>query len=377
MRKKMVIPCILALIGLAVTLPTFTSYATEDTGRYIMTETIPAKVSEYAQDIFAHLNGNDVHAIGLSVSPEDLSLSLGIKVNMISTEDYSKYYFPVLNGNDIVATLIVNDIDNSLSFTLLQDEITESLNHFNVSKDTPANIIVTNTAAYAVNETDTVTLGESPYATDETRQTDMEHLQIAPLSNETVSTIMIGSDNVYDVSMGTESNAYAIYGKSCDNLPCVTHNPSIGIGSCWAASAGSIIAYMKEGSSATVSDGEYWRDLILESTLDGNLTNAKKYINMYGTRTQSLNPKALSWSQVKAQILEKDNPCYMSLTSSSSSFGHATVLCGYDYDNTSTKYNRMYIMDPNEPDWFITSYGSTYESSYGYTFKWTNALISK
>ena len=30
---------------------------------------------------------------------------------------------------------------------------------------------------------------------------------------------------------------------------------------------------------------------------------------------------------------------------------------GYDYDNTSTKYNSMYLMDPNEPDWFITSYG--------------------
>lgn len=377
MKNKMVIPCILAVIGFTCSLPTFTSHATEDTGRYIITEAIPNEVSDYAQDIFAHLNGNDVHAIGLTVSPEDLMLSLGFKVHMITTENYSKYYFPVLNGDDIVATLIINDIDNTLSFTMLQDDITKSMNELKVSETSPVNIILTNTAAYAVNDSNTVTLGESGYATDETRQKDMEQLQIAPLANESTSTILIDSDNIYDVSMGTGSNAYAIYGKSCDNLPCVRHNPNIGIGTCWAASAGSIIAYMKEGTSVTISDGEYWRDVILDQSIGGTVLKAKEYINLYGTRKQSLNSKALTWAQVKSQILEKDNPCYMSLVATDTDEGHATVLCGYDYDNTSTKYNRMYIMDPNSTKWHLTTYGSTFTASYPVTYKWTNTLMSK
>lgn len=58
MKNKMVIPCILAVIGFTCSLPTFTSHATEDTGRYIITEAIPNEVSDYAQDIFAHLNGS-------------------------------------------------------------------------------------------------------------------------------------------------------------------------------------------------------------------------------------------------------------------------------------------------------------------------------
>lgn len=67
----------------------------------------------------------------------------------------------------------------------------------------------------------------------------------------------------------------------------------------------------------------------------------------------------------------------MSLVATDTDEGHATVLCGYDYDNTSTKYNRMYIMDPNLPDWIITSHSSTFTTPYSVTFKWTNTLMSK
>ena len=83
----------------------------------------------------------------------------------------------------------------------------------------------------------------------------------------------------------------------------------------------------------------------------------------------------LSWSALKKQILSKDNPCYMRLKNTATSKYHATVLVGYDYNNSDDSDYRMYIMDPNiTTGWVKTSYGSTYTTSYGSVYSWVATL---
>lgn len=67
---------------------------------------------------------------------------------------------------------------------------------------------------------------------------------------------------------------------------------------------------------------------------------------------------------VKEQILSKDNPCYMRLHNSATGGYHATALIGYDYESSNDSNHRMYIMDPNVSSRVITSFGSTYATSY-------------
>lgn len=357
--------------GLSLTAFSFGAFA-DESGRYIKTEAIPDNVKEYAKNVFSTLKASDLSIIGVTASPENLKLSNGFAVNLITTENYDKYYFPLLNGDSIVANLIVNVTDNELTYTLLQDDVSNALNSLKTDGENPYTITVSDTAVYAVNKDGSNLLGESPWSTDTQKQNDASILQTNAISDSDTSTILIDGNNVYDVDMNT-STTYAITGRSCDNFPIVANKSVDGQGVCWACSTASIIEYIKDGSSSSSADATAIRDELLTKQVTGNIDSAQKYIKQYTGRSLSKQLSPLTWDTIKDQILSKNNPCYMRLYAYPNIY-HATVLMGYDYESSNDSNHRMYLMDPNMSNYVITSHSSIYSTSYGYTFTWEHSL---
>ena len=240
----------------------------------------------------------------------------------------------------------------------------------------PGNV---DTAVYAVNSEQNIKITESLDESEEKQQLDTDKLKnYAPLSKtkNTIFTLPIDSTHVFNVKMGEKImlKARGVTGKSCDTLPCVSNKVVNGRGTCWASSIASIIEYIQNGSN---SDAERKANIIRNSLLKessvGGTASAEYYINNWGGRKVSNVKGALSWAEVKEQILNYDNPVYMSL-SEGTDYSHATVLCGYDYNSTTGQSRRMYLMDPNKSKWVIISYGSTYSSDYGYVFSWDSSV---
>lgn len=345
----------------------------EGTGRYIITETLPQDVEEYAQNTFQSLNNNDLKLLDLDVSPEQVRLSYGFKVDLLTSQNYNKYYFPILANNQVIATLIVNDIDGEMTYTLLRDDVTQSINNLHRSQENPVRIVASDTAVYAVDDTTTSELGKDFYATEESHQSDLEKLQVSAISNAEANIVSVDDNHTYNISIGVD-NTRAITGRSCDNFPYVNNKSVNGKGTCWASSTVAIIEYIKNGSSSTNSGASTIRDELLKKQTTGGIDDAKTYISNYTGRSLTKTSSSLSWTTVKDQILSKDNPCYMRLYNSATGGYHATVLIGYDYESSNDSNHRMYIMDPNVSSRVITSFGSTYATSYGYTYSWVASL---
>lgn len=374
MRKQMKFLCMLAMMVSLCSIP-LTGWAAESDGtnRYIITETLPEDIEEYAQSTFQSLNNNDLKLLDLDVSPEKVKLSYGFKVDLIASQDYNKYYFPILENSQVIATLIVNDIDGEMTYTLLRDDVTHSINNLHASQENPVKIVVSDTAVYAVDNATVSGLGEDFYATEASRQSDLEKIQVSAISNAEVNIISVDDDHTYDISIGGD-NARAITGRSCDNFPYVNNKSVNGVGTCWASSTAAMIEYIKNGSSSTDSGASTIRDELLKKQTEGGIDDAKTYISDYTGRSLTKTSSSLSWTTVKEQILSKDNPCYMRLHNSATGGYHATALIGYDYESSNDSNHRMYIMDPNVSSRVITSFGSTYATSYGYTYSWIASL---
>ena len=373
MHKILLLLICIFLIFLLET-PCLASSQEEETGRYIITDTLSSEIEDYAQTIFQTLDVNDFRYLNLTVSLENVKLSKGFKVTMQTSQEYEKFYFPILDGENVIATLIINDIEGELSFILLRDEVTESINNLESTKEAPAEIIVSDYAVYAVTDDSVAVLGEDFYSDENTVLNEIDTLQSEAASYTEDVILSICSQNVYDVELDTISTV-SVVGRSCDNFPIVANKSVNGSGTCWASCTAAIIEYINNGSSSTSSSAAEIRDEILTSQTSGNINDAKSYIKSYTGESLSKKTTYLSWSALKKQILSKDNPCYMRLKNTATSKYHATVLVGYDYNNSDDSDYRMYIMDPNiTTGWVKTSYGSTYTASYGSVYSWVATL---
>lgn len=363
------------------------SESTQDEALYVATESIPNNVSEYAQDAFSNFNKNDLNVIGLDSDPSDLSLSTGFKVNLITEQSYDKYYFPVLNQDTAVALLVVDDIGGTLSYTLIQDDVSSFINTTKTSKSKPFNICVSDTTVYAVNSDQNIKVEEEyPDTGEENQQLDTSIFNYSPLSeaNKTITTLPIDGDHVFDVKMG-EANTFApsnvtytAVGKSCNTLPCVNNKTVNGKGTCWASSTAAIAEYIKYGQNKNaLKRAKSIRDELLKihSSSGMGMYDTEKFIKEYTGRELSVVHRSLSWKDARQQILNYDNPVYMYLEDNDDDYRHACVLCGYDYNSSTGNNKRMYIMDPNKSKWVIRSFGSTYVTDSGIVYNWTYSLI--
>lgn len=360
----------------------------EEKGLYIKTESISQDVSAYAQDMFSHFKIDTLRVIGLTDGKiDDYLLSKGIKVNLLDNNDYEKYYFPVICNNQIVALLCVNKDGDDLSYTLSNDDVAESLNTISVSAKNAVDIYVSSYTIYAVNNDGITTLSEDIYATEDSKIKDKKELQnlsvnqICRKRNNIVN--ILNKDYFYDVRVKQSEMTRAVVGRSCDGLPCVPNKTVVCDDGkrryvCWACSSASMIEYINNGNQSSVSNATDIRDELIEVQKEADTDDCKTFIEEYTDISLERGYNALSWEKVKEQILFKDTPIYMHLVNYSNYEGHATVLCGYDYDDEDDygRYNQMYIMDPNiKGKWRITSFGSTYSpSGSSIKYSWIGSL---
>lgn len=350
----------------------FQAKATETSmGRYIQTETVSDEIQEYAQSVFQSLSSSDFQVLQIDYDPAELKLSYGIKVDLISSVDYEKYYFPILKENQIVLTLIVNKINNELLYTIVKDDITNALNSLQTSIENPVQIVVSDTAIYAVDNSTTYELAKDVYATEASSQIDLERLQISAFVSTNTQTLCIDANHVFDTTVD-QTNARTVVGRSCTNYPFVNNKIVNNTGTCWASCTASMIEYINNGSSSSATNAASIRDELLTYQTNGGINDAKTYISNYAGRTLTKADSYLSWNTVKYQILSLNNPCYMRLSNSSTA--HATVLIGYDYENSDDSNYNMYLMDPNYSSTYITSYGSTVTEAYGSVYTWVASL---
>lgn len=342
--------------------------------RYVSTETIPANVENYAKEVFSKISTNDLNALDISVAADSLRLSLGIKTELLSAEEYEKYYFPILDGNCIIAVLIIDNVDEEMCYTLAAGKIAEAINGLQFEQEDPARIVVSDTAIYAVSKTSVNMLGESIYATDETHKDDTGQMQITTFAEGDSVSFSIGSANVYDNCVN-QNRSRSVVGRSCANFPTVDNKEVEGQGTCWASCIAAIIEYIQNGSASTNTSAAALRDELLTKQTTGGTLDAKKYIKEYTDRDVDVVSEYLPWDYVKDQIRIKDNPCFMSWYLNTTT-NHATALYGYDYENTDDSNRRMYFMDPNQGK-VITSYGNTYSGYFGIRMVWDYTVLKQ
>lgn len=381
MKKLRLLKSLLTFICITLTvcIPISIYGADKEEGLYIKTEEIPQDIEEQAKSLFLSTNYKDIEYLGINAKLENLTLSKGVKANLINGGE--KYYFFVLDGDKIVANIVVSQSDGEVYGTY-STGVFENLNKVRNTYDNPISIIVSKNSIYYLDNTGLQTISDSFWATNETIAKDkstIERSKSLYLENENSIPVLIGESNVYDIKLDTDiKDSKVVMGLSLDNFPCVPNKDIYG-GICWASSTGAIIEYINNGKKSTVLGGIRIRDELVKKQTTGGINDAQKYIKDYTNVRTRIKNDILSWEECKNQINSKGNPCYLRYADYDDEAYHAVVLCGYDYDNGKVINNekKIYLMDPNLNNWQKIKYGSKYLTNYGYDFECEKSLYKR
>lgn len=375
-------------------IPTY-ALSLDDNSIYIESESVPESATNYAKDIFANLNTDDIEFLGFSYNEScNMRLAPGFCaiVMDVTIDTPNVYYYPIICNDEIIALFTVTEINGKFSYQFGKNDLADSLNNVITSTDDSVAIAVSDEAFYGITDNEITVLSALPDA-----DTNIIGDQIALLAEENNSNAIAFYDNIVTINEDTAYNDVSIQISSAKSVtykgkkravPIVdnwTYEDSDGTshGTCWASCTGSLIDYYNNGTSSSAESASKIRNTVKNAryktteSYSGGISTAKAYIEEYVSKaSMSKTGSSLLWSEVKTEILTNNAPCYTRWENSSSSTGHAMVLCGYRYQSeksNNSDYYGIYLMDPNEKSFQLASYGDTYTLN-GKTFSWVNTL---
>lgn len=359
-----------AASALCVPMGASATYADSDNGLYVKTSVVPEDVVSYATNAFSSYSYNDMLNLdfdGETVENVRLSKPFTVKTFDVSSDDYTQYYFPVVNNDNVeaVLTVNVNIDDNSMSYQLGKDMMTFALENAVSSSSNPITVCANEDCYFSVDsdgnadvlyDFDTTDNKDLPVEIDMNRFTDTD-------------TVHIGSDNVYSDTLSGWNNARAIMGIK---LP-VQYVANVGA-NCWAACFGCLSTYYTNtNTGGSVQDGENMRNIAMNTYSSGGKTQVKELLSKYNNVSMTIVNNILSWDTIKTEISTR-SPFYTSWVRTGGR--HALVVSGYTYNNVTNGEKKIYAMDPNVGTNVSISYGSTctYSPSTSRTYTWESTL---
>lgn len=345
-------------------------------GLYLATEAVPNDASDFAIEVFESLDSDYLSALELMVSPSDLYLAQGF---VMENTEVPQYYFPILEGDTVVAMMIITDNGGNYGFQLGITDLAENLNTIQVDSNNPAKVIVTDNGCYAVDsESNVSVLDTDPEVSDDIIKSESEMLAQETLSiaDQDKLVINISKNTAYDAKI-SDFDTYALMQKDhkvaqVDNW---TYTTTDGVrhGTCWASCVGSLVDYYLNGVNASEGTADYYRTKAKDEqkrttgSYGANYIDAATYINKYAKSSISCTKKLMSWQEIKTALNSKPKlPFYSRWATLNEDAFHAMVIRGYRYDNAQPNNEQLYsiiLMDPNEKTPQILQYRSSYTIS--------------
>lgn len=382
MKFKKILSAILTSIILASTVATIpvNADAGDTDALFVISNEIPSEVTNYAKGCFSNLTTGFLLDMEFTAEEvNNLHLAKGFTPYEYDDCDLPLYYFPVMNGDCIIALLKVIDHGaNNYSFQFGKSDFANLLNNVISSEDSPVVFVITDEAMYSLDENDEFDLMETfiPYNTNPSSKRSAVSLANEPIDlnfsevifdNETL--VEISDDSTYSDTITSSSNARSAPSNNALSVPFVgngttTDYPS---GICWASAAASVIKYRANPSdSATVI-----RDNIVAKGYDATHPNITKKMaaeikDYVGSSTYKT---TVSFSTVKSKI-DAGVPLYTRWGISTGG-GHALVMRSYEVDSSGNE--SVGFMDPNYNYYTAMTFGTSFSNGTK-IYTWTNTI---
>lgn len=367
---------------------------------HIYSKEIAYETEVFAKEQFSNMGLlNTANIYGLdNEDSANYRLGEGFIVDNIEEEDYITYY-PVMNGNEIVAMLqIIND-EGEMYASFGISEFSQELNNirglsddeqpFVLLSDDEGIVAVTDDAKKAIvlqtnanaeqkdkqkEEISTLKQKGIKYVTNEEEIASMNYLDIA--SNNTYSTLPYNKKDSTNISLCSfpvmsDGTNYRILDVDCEEQSGEY---------CYAYTGSAVIRYLRGGTTAPTAA------TLKTRKANGSWSTTRSFIkdqmDLYDL--DGVSTGVYSYSNIKSQI-DDSKPMYSEWWSDNDE-GHALSIVGYNtVTSSSTSYKYIYIKDPNFPDnVYSVYYGSgtkeytTNKASYGNTvFDYKYTVYSK
>lgn len=382
MKFKKILSAILTSIILTSTLATVpvNANAGDTDALFVISNEIPSEVTDYARSRFSNLTTGFLLDMGFTANEvTNLHLAKGFTPYEYDDCDLPLYYFPVMNGDSIIALLkVVDHGANNYSFQFGKSEFANLLNDVISTETSPVAFVITDEAMYSLNENDEFDLMETfiPYNTTPSSGVSVFSLTYDPINlsfsevifeNETI--VEISDDSVYSDNITSSSNARSAPSNNALSVPFVANGTTTTYpsGICWASAAASVIKYRANPSdSATVI-----RDNIVAKGYDAAHPNiTKKMADEIEDYVGSSSYKTtVSFSTVKSKI-DAGVPLYTRWGISSGG-GHALVMRSYEVDSSGNE--SVGFMDPNYSYYTAMTFGTSFSNGTK-IYTWTNTI---
>ncbi len=355
---------------------------------YISSESAPNDADEFARDQFTHFNAGTFAAMGFSADEAaDMRLAPAFKAlpydDSITLAD-NIYHYPVITNNKIVGILKVTYYDNKYNYQLEFSEFAQLLNDLTASDKSPAIIVLSHNAYFAVTDSDVDVL--QTFSHTDASAIPGESVSVRSITEQasarSINVVEIGNDTVFAEKVKTAATRQPI--NYLLPVP-VVYNEYNGQykNVCWAATIGSLADFTRNGSwGQNNAMACYYRDSMVTehynetgnyTCLDNEITN---YTSAYVGYNVTFIASKLNWQELSNELVINNRPFLIKLRPLGDNYSHMTLLCGAEYENTDP-YNQNYwnicMMDPNS-GYVVMGYNSFYNNG-GYIAYWYGTFI--
>lgn len=352
----------MAISVTALGVNSFSAYSDEKLSRdyYFLFDETPEKIDELVSEYFLSFSSNELFELGFS--PKEI-LNLELR-SAVTSYEYDKcdakfYYYPVVSGKNIVATITSYvDMAGEISVNLVKGRFADALNKLDSSEDCPQALIISKDAMYAIDRNNTLKFLYSFVDGKFVGEKEQVRVSFEEIEKEKKYNSKLKSLAILDEKKLLENNIKSISSYSL-NIPIVPNDSpsSYPGGVCWASSCSSIILYSMTLGMTPIQLRDYLVSVCPAGT--GNISSVNNILTNYGFNTTTDTSDApLSYSNIQT-LINAGHPIYTHWVYFENNLpkkAHAMVLRGYYYNTSLPLSTRsVTIMDPNETN-YISKY---------------------
>ena len=330
---------------------------------HILSKEIANETTVFAKEQFSNMGLlNTANIYGLdNEDSANYRLGKGFIIDDIEEDEDYITYFPVMNGNEIVAMLqIIND-EGEMYASFGISELSQALNNIRGLSDEEQPFVLLSDDEGIVAVTDDAK--EAVVLQTNAKQTNKQE-EISTLKEKGIKQVIneIETGSMHDVDISSNNTYSALpYNKkdltnvSLYSFPVLSDGTNYRIldvdcaeqsgAYCYAYAGSAVIRYLRGGTTAPTAA------TLITRKNNGSWSTTRSFIkdqmDLYDL--DAVSTGVYSYSNIKSQI--DDSKTMYSEWWSDDGVGHALAIVGYNtVSSSSTSYNYIYIKDPNFPD---------------------------